>query len=150
MVDFDIDMLYHPDRQNLVPDALSRRPSTIFLTCQKELLEMERLDLVVVIPGTTSCMPLRIRSSSGEQIKVAQTEEVKLQEMKDQAVASLRLDIAIHADGLLSFGVRCVSSGVILQKLLAEAHRSSYSIYTIPYILYICHGLLSLVSLMIR
>jgi len=52
MVDYDIDLQYHPGKVNVVPDALSRKPETnmvVQLTQQKELLkEMRRLDLIVI------------------------------------------------------------------------------------------------------
>ena len=52
MADYDVELLYHPGKMNMAPDALSRRPSAMFLTMQRELLEeMQQLDLVVVLPG---------------------------------------------------------------------------------------------------
>ena len=52
MADYDIDLQYHPEKINVVLDALSRRPETnmvVLLTQQEELLkEMRRLDLMVI------------------------------------------------------------------------------------------------------
>ena len=50
MADYDIDLQYHPGKDNTVPDALSRRPENrvlLQLTRQKELLqEIMKLDLM--------------------------------------------------------------------------------------------------------
>ena len=37
MADYDIDLQYHPGKMNVVPDALSRKPSFMLLTQQKEM-----------------------------------------------------------------------------------------------------------------
>ena len=52
MADYDIDLQYHLDKNNTVPDALSRRPENkvlVRLTQQKELLqEIIKLNLMLV------------------------------------------------------------------------------------------------------
>ena len=52
MADYDIDLRYHPGKDNTVPDALSRRPENkvlLHLTQQKELLrEIMKLDLMLI------------------------------------------------------------------------------------------------------
>ena len=60
MADFDVELLYHPGRMNLAPDALSRRPAAIFLTTQRHLLEeMQSLGIEVVLSGAgQQCMAL--------------------------------------------------------------------------------------------
>jgi len=58
MADYVIDLQYHPDKVNMVPDALNRKPeanTVVQLTQQKELLkEMMRLDLVMIRKTSTS------------------------------------------------------------------------------------------------
>ena len=83
MADFDVELLYHPGRMNLAPDALSRRPAAMFLTTQRQLLEeMQSLGLEVVLPGAGQlCMAMQIRSALVEQIKAAQSGDEQLQEI---------------------------------------------------------------------
>ena len=51
MADYDISLQYHPGQVNVVPYVLSRRPATMFLTEQKELLEdMQSLEIEVILP----------------------------------------------------------------------------------------------------
>lgn len=93
MADYDIDLQYHPGRRNLAPDSLSKRPTIMFLTYQK-------LDLDVVLPGTTRYMYLQIRSLL-VKITAAQSGDEKLQKMRTRAEAWLRTDIIIHEKGFL-------------------------------------------------
>jgi len=39
MADYDLDLHYHPEKVNVVPDALSRKPSSMLMTQQKEMHE---------------------------------------------------------------------------------------------------------------
>ena len=52
MADYDIDVQYHPEKINVVPDALSRKLEACMamqITQQKELFEeMRRMDLMVI------------------------------------------------------------------------------------------------------
>lgn len=46
MTDYELNLQYHPDKVNVVPDTLSRKPVAMFLTRHKELVEeMNRLDI---------------------------------------------------------------------------------------------------------
>jgi len=66
MTDYDIDLQYHPDKVNIVSDALSKRPEAdmvMLLTQQEELLkEMRRLDLIVIrrVNGSVQLMAFQI------------------------------------------------------------------------------------------
>ena len=72
IADYDIDLQYHPDKINVVSDALSRKPEvfeTVQLTQQKELLkEITKLDLVVVQKSRVAdqLMKLWIQSTLGQ------------------------------------------------------------------------------------
>ena len=51
MADYDLDLQYHPGKVNVVPDALSRKPSFTMMTQKKEMLEeILRLDLEIILP----------------------------------------------------------------------------------------------------
>ena len=50
MVDYNLDLQYHPEKVNVVPDALSRKPSFMVMTQQKEMREMIiRLDILEIL-----------------------------------------------------------------------------------------------------
>ena len=78
MADYDIDLQYHPGKENVVPDALSRLPGDFMalqLTQQKELLpEMQELDLMVVrkVSGVPEqLMALQVQPTLKDQIREA-------------------------------------------------------------------------------
>ena len=81
MADYDIDLQYHPDKINVVLDALSRRPKTnmvVHLIQQEELLkEMERLDLMVIrrVSESVQLMAFQVQPTLMEEIREAQKED---------------------------------------------------------------------------
>jgi len=136
MADYDIELQYHPGKNNTVPDALSRRPENrvlLRLTQQKELLqEIMKLDLMVTQGADKSdqLMTFQIQPTLKSEIKEAQKGDPRLQKFRAQVEAGLRTDVHIHSDGALYFGDRiCVPQGEVRQKVLAEAHSSAYSVH---------------------
>ena len=129
MADYDIDLQYHPGKANVVPDALSRKPEgclALMITQQKELLkDMMKLDLMVVrrVDTQGQLMTLQVQPTLMEKIRVAQSDDVKLQQFRSQVEAGLRNDFSIRSDGTMYFGNRiCVPKGEVPQEVLAEAH----------------------------
>jgi len=52
MVDYDLDLQYHPGKVKVVFDALSSKLSFMMLTQQKEMQgEIIRLELEIILPG---------------------------------------------------------------------------------------------------
>jgi len=89
MVDYDIDLQYHPRKVNVVPDALSRKPGACMvmqITQQKELLEeMRQMELMVTWRTNASgqLMTLQFQSTLLEKIKEAQSGDTKIQEFRN-------------------------------------------------------------------
>jgi len=132
MTDYDLDLQYHPRKVNVVLDALSRKPSFMMITQQKEMQEeILRLDLEIILPGDIGrLMILVTQPSLIEKIKEVQKEDPKLQKNREEVEAKLRQNIVIHVDGSLQFGSRlCVPSGEVRRELLSEAHSSPYSVH---------------------
>ena len=73
MTEYDLNLQYHPGRLNVVPNALSRKPTVMVLTEQKSLIEkMRKLTLEIVIPEEEArCMKMQFQSSLVNRIKEA-------------------------------------------------------------------------------
>ena len=52
MADYDLDLQCHPEKMNVVPNAISQKLSFMMMTQQKEMQgEIIRLDLEIILPG---------------------------------------------------------------------------------------------------
>jgi len=80
MADYNLDLQYYPGKVNVVPDALSRKPSFMMMTQQKEMQgEIIRLDLEIILPKDIGrLMTLVTLPSLIEKIKEVQKEDPKL------------------------------------------------------------------------
>jgi hypothetical protein len=96
--DYDLDIHYHPDKANVVANALSRKHYCNNLMVQKEqpalYEEMERLSLEIVEEGQLN--ELRVKYTLEDQIwqarkRCPETEEVKSMMARGKA-ADYRLD----------------------------------------------------------
>ena len=132
MADYDLDLQNHPRKVNVVPDALTRKPSFMMMAHLKEIEEeILRLDLEIILPGDIGrLMTLVTQPSLIEKINEVQKEDSKLHKIREKVEVELRQDIVIHADGSLRFESRfCVPSGEVRRKLLSEAHSSPYWVH---------------------
>ncbi|MFG1569948.1 hypothetical protein ACDT16_13770 [Staphylococcus aureus] len=80
LVDYDVNLQYHPGKANIVADALSRRAGAYFLTAQPELLaDLQKMGIEVVLPDSVALMAsMQVQSSIVERIKMAQSADSKL------------------------------------------------------------------------
>ena len=85
MTDYDLDLQYHPEKVNIVPDALNRKPSFMMMTQQKEMQEeILRLDLEIILPGDIGrLMTLVTQPSLIKKMKEVQMKDPKLQKIRE-------------------------------------------------------------------
>nr|GEZ16811.1 putative reverse transcriptase domain-containing protein [Tanacetum cinerariifolium] len=115
--DYDCDIRYHPRKENVVADALSR----------KERIEPLRVQALVMTIGLD--LP--------KKIVEAQNKALKLENIKDEDIGGMiRKDIPKeklepHADGTLCLNGRSwlPCYGDLRSVIMHESHKSKYSIY---------------------
>ena len=133
--DYDLEIHYHPDKANVVVDALSRKASCscTSATAVHDTLcqEMEKMNLTMVSEGTIA--NLTLAPTLRDRIVAAQKNNVGMAKIRqrlrknDPKAACFRQD----SDGVLWFINRLVvpKDLELRKQILDEAHLSRYSIH---------------------
>ncbi|KAL4021071.1 hypothetical protein IC575_019860 [Cucumis melo] len=133
--DYDCKILYHPDKANVVADALSRKVShsTTLITKQAPLLiDFDRAEIVVSVGEVTSQLaPLSIQPTLRQRIIVAQLNDPYLVEKRFLAKAGQAKEFSISFDGGLVYERRlCIAADSTVKiELLTEAHNFPFSMH---------------------
>jgi hypothetical protein len=130
---YDFGINYHPDKANVVADALSRRSHVNMLTT-RELLpefykEFEKLNLGWV--SNTEVITMEVDLALEQDIQKGQLEDTKIQEIKEQIKEEKAPGFSVDEQETLWCKKRLCVPDVqeIRELILREAHDSAYSIH---------------------
>nr|CAD1827328.1 unnamed protein product [Ananas comosus var. bracteatus] len=114
--DYDITILYHPGKANVVADALSRKSFN---------LEVVAPNVPIVIAS------LVVRPTLLEKVKTQQLQDSYLQKVRGDVEGGHANDFNVGSDGTIRFrGRLCVPSDEGMRsEIMQEAHQSPYSIH---------------------
>ncbi|XP_020082043.1 uncharacterized protein LOC109705704 [Ananas comosus] len=121
--DYDLTILYHPGKANVVADARSRKSVENLVTAitSQPLLqkEMQRFGLEVVAPEVVTILAaLVVRPTLLERIKERQVDDSYLQKVWDNIDGGRAGDFGVGSDGALRFRNRlCVPKDDEVRKM---------------------------------
>jgi hypothetical protein len=133
--DYDLEVHYHPDKANVVVDALSRKAQCNCLTIDSNVTtlcdELRKLNMEVVSPGTLEY--ISVEPTLQEQIIMTQLSDKGVQiikEMLNQKVDKYKC-FRQDSKGTLWFEDRLVvpKNPELRMKILDEAHLSKFSMH---------------------
>ena len=126
-------MHYHPDKANVVADALSRKAHCNCLTVKPRDItlcqELENLGIEMISQGSLS--NLKIDFNLEAQIIKAQKENKGMRHLKEKISNRAPTDFKVDDAGVIWFKNRLVVPKVpeLRQQILDEAHTTRYSIH---------------------
>ncbi|KAA0036538.1 pol protein [Cucumis melo var. makuwa] len=133
--DYDCEILYHPDKANVVADALSRKVahSAAVITKQTPLLrDFERAEIAVSVGEVTAQLAqLSVQLTLRQKIIAAQLNDPYLVEKRSMVETGQGEDFSISSDdGLMFEGRLCVpEDSAVKTELLTEAHSSPFTMH---------------------
>jgi hypothetical protein len=131
--DYEVEIHYHPEKANVVADALSRKASCHCLTIKTSDItlcqEMEKLNLGMFQHGTLN--QLKLESILLQRIIDAQRDDKGMKYIHENIEADKATCFRKDAQGIVWFNNRIVvpKNEEVRQQILEEAHLSRYSIH---------------------
>ncbi|XP_070015244.1 uncharacterized protein [Nicotiana sylvestris] len=139
--DYDITILYHPSKADMVVDSLSRKAESLgslaFISVEERPLALDNQSFANRLVRLDILEPSRVltcviaQSSLLEQIKARQFNDPHLMVLRETILQGGAKEISSDKDGVLRLqGHLCVPNiDGLRERILEEAHSSRYSIH---------------------
>ena len=104
--DYDLEILYHPGKANIVANALSRKRNygvVALITAQRELLEdFRKLDIELAVENVeVKLASLQIQPTLIERIKIGQKEDVEYPGLKQKIAKGKWQELRMDDEGII-------------------------------------------------
>ncbi|WMV42565.1 hypothetical protein MTR67_035950 [Solanum verrucosum] len=106
--DYDVTIQYHPDKANVVANALSRKT----------------VNMVGYLKKRWVLVSIEVRATFIDKIKAKQFEDENLEDLRKKTVIGKAQETTLDADGVLNFKGILSRVDDLIEKLLAESHGS--------------------------
>jgi ribonuclease HI len=131
--DYELEIHYHPDKANVVADALSRKSQVNMLASHLMLyelaMEFDRLSLGFL--NNTQGVTVELEPILDQDIRKGKKDDEKINKIRRLIIEGKGLDSREDVEGVVWFKDRlCVLDNKSIQELiLKEAHETTYSIH---------------------
>jgi hypothetical protein len=131
--DYELEIHYHPDKANVVADALSRKSQVNMLAAHPmpyELAkEFDRLSLGFL--NNTQGVTIELEPTLEKDIRKGQKDDEKINEIRQLIIDGKGKDFHEDAEGVVLFKDRLCGPDIksIRELILKEAHETTYSIH---------------------
>jgi hypothetical protein len=131
--DYELEIHYHPDKANVVADALSRKSQVNMLAAHpipyEQAKEFDRLSLGFL--NNTQGVTVELEPTLEQDIRKGQKYDEKINEIRQLIMEGKCPDFREDAEGVVWFKDRLCVPDIksILQLILKEAHETTYCIH---------------------
>ena len=134
--DYDCTIEYHPEKANVVADALSRRPERSLSHMRSGylplLVDLRALGVILEVEDLGALLAtFHVRPLLVDQILVGQSQDPQMIKLKEEIEKGKKAEFQIRDDGMIVKGQRmCVPEyGELKRNIMEEAHSSAYAMH---------------------
>ena len=131
--DYNCTIEYHPEKANVVENALSRRPESSLSYMRSGylplLVDMRTLEVILEVEDSGALLAtFHVRPLLVDQIRAGQLQDPQMIKLKEEIKKGKKAEFQIIDDGMIVKGQRiCVPEyGELKRDIMEEAHSSAY------------------------